>query len=216
MEYALPTYPFVAPPELTHQTASLYPVVVIGGGLTGLTLLCDLLQRGVDAILLDEDDTVGVRGASSRGICYAQKSLEIFKRLGTFDRIKAKGIEWSVGRTFAGDDEIYSFDLAKQGTHNASCQPPFINLQQFYVEWFLVERILEIAPDAIRWKNKLSAISQTKNGVSLTVGTPQGSYRCSADYVVDCSGANSFARTALGVNAPRATGLDRWCITDVK
>ena len=135
MEYALPTYPFVSPPEIDGGGVRHYPVIVVGGGLTGLTLLCDLLQRGVNAILLDEDDTVGVRGASSRGICYAQKSLEIFRRLGMFDRIKTKGIEWSIGRTFAGTDEIYSFDLAKQSTHNASCQPPFINIQQFYVEW---------------------------------------------------------------------------------
>jgi 3-(3-hydroxy-phenyl)propionate hydroxylase len=217
MDYALPTYSFVHPPELSSaNSAARYPVIVVGGGLTGLTLLCDLLQRGIDAILLDEDDTVGVRGASSRGICYAQKSLEIFKRLGTYDRIKAKGIEWSIGRTFAGADEVYSFDLAKQSTHNASCQPPFINIQQFYVEWFLVERILEIAPQAIRWKNKLTAISQNENSASLTVDTPAGSYSCSAEYVVDCTGGNSFVRAALGVAAPRATGVDRWCITDVK
>jgi 3-(3-hydroxy-phenyl)propionate hydroxylase len=217
MNYALPTYPFVCPPELNAPSrAGNYPVVVVGGGLTGLTLLCDLLQRGIDAILLDEDDTVGVRGASSRGICYAQKSLEIFRRLGTFDRIKAKGIEWSIGRTFAGTDEIYSFDLAKQSTHNASCQPPFTNIQQFYVEWFLVERILELAPHAIRWKNKLTAISQNEQFVSLSVDSPAGNYSCGAAYVVDCTGANSFVRSALGVNAPRAKGIDRWCITDVK
>ncbi len=216
MNYALPTYSFNTPPEIYQGAATHYPVVVVGGGLTGLTLLCDLLQRGVEAILLDEDDTVGVRGASSRGICYAQKSLEIFKRLGIFERIKAKGIEWSVGRTFAGDDEIYAFDLAKQSTHNASAQPPFINIQQFYVEWFLVERILEIAPHAIRWKNKLTAISQNEKRVSLTVETPAGTYQCGARYVVDCSGGNSFVRAAMGVNTPRATGVDRWCITDVK
>jgi 3-(3-hydroxy-phenyl)propionate hydroxylase len=217
MNYTLPTYPFVRPPELRDIAyAGNYPVVVIGGGLTGLTLLCDLLQRGIDAILLDEDDTVGVRGASSRGICYAQKSLEIFRRLDTFDRIKKKGIEWSIGRTFAGVDEIYAFDLAKQTTHNASCQPPFINIQQFYVEWFLVERIVEIAPHAIRWKNKLTAISQNEQRVTLSVETPAGSYSCGAEYVVDCTGANSFVRSELGVNAPRSTGVDRWCITDVK
>ncbi len=216
MEYALPTYSFVSPPELSQGVSTQYPVVVIGGGLTGLTLLCDLLQRGVQAILIDEDDTVGVRGASSRGICYAQNSLEIFKRLGTYDRIKAKGVEWSIGRTFAGEDEIYSFDLAKQSTHNASCQPPFINIQQFYVEWFLVERILEMSPNAIRWKNKLSAISQDENTVALTVDTPAGTYRCAAQFAVDCTGANSFVRATLGINAPRATGVDRWCISDVK
>ncbi len=219
MNTALPTYPFTTPPELqplgrsqTHVT----PVAIVGGGLTGLTLLCDLLQRGVHAILLDEDNTVGVRGASSRGICYAQKSLEIFKRLGIFERIKAKGIEWSIGRTFADDDEIYAFDLAQAATHNVSEQPPFINIQQFYVEWYLVERANALAASAIRWKSKVTGVSQTKNAVTLNVETPEGDYALNAHYVVDCSGGNSVVRTALGVSAPRATGVDRWCISDVK
>ena len=56
--------------------------MIAGGGLAGLTLACDLASRGIPSLLLDEDDTVGVRGASSRGICYAQRSLEIFARLG--------------------------------------------------------------------------------------------------------------------------------------
>ncbi len=212
MDYALPQYPFTPPPAGRDH----HSVAIIGGGLTGLTLANDLVQRGIDVVLLDEDDTVGVRGASSRGICYAQKSLEIFKRLGIFERIKIKGVQWSVGRTFAGDDEIYAFDLAQQSTHDASLQPPFINLQQFYVEWYLVEKVLETAPQVLRWKNKLTAISQTVNGVKLTVETPAGVYTCGADFVVDCSGGNSFVRAALGLNAPRATGVDRWCISDVK
>jgi hypothetical protein len=84
----------------------------------------------VRAVVLDEDDTVGVKGASSRGICYAQKSLEIFDALGIYERIRAKGITWSVGRTFSGDEEVYTFNLQDD---SASEQPPFINLQQFYL-----------------------------------------------------------------------------------
>jgi 3-(3-hydroxy-phenyl)propionate hydroxylase len=68
----------------------------------------------VPAVLLDEDNTVGVKGAASRGICYTQKSLEIFHRIGIYERIAAKGIQWSVGRTFAGQDEVYAFDLKQQ------------------------------------------------------------------------------------------------------
>jgi 3-(3-hydroxy-phenyl)propionate hydroxylase len=103
-----------------------------------------LARHGVAAVLLDEDNTVGVKGASSRGICYTQKSLEIFHRLGIYERIAAKGIQWSVGRTFAGDDEVYSFDLRQQSAYNLSTQPPFINIQQFYIEAILVDRIQEL------------------------------------------------------------------------
>lgn len=95
--YDLPTFPVIRPAEL-DGLARRHRIVIVGGGLAGLTLACDLAQRGIEAVLLDEDDTVGVRGASSRGICYAQKSLEIFDRLGIYERIADKGVTWSIAR----------------------------------------------------------------------------------------------------------------------
>ena len=124
--YQLPEYPFVKPPELVYERSGSecirHNIVIVGAGLAGLTLACALQQYGIRAVLLDEDNTVGVKGASSRGICYAQKTLEIFKRLGVYERIAAIGVQWSVGRTFAGTDEVYSFDLRQQGNFNLSTQ----------------------------------------------------------------------------------------------
>ena len=82
--YQLPEYPFVEPPEIRSGQPGHHPIVIVGGGITGLTLACSLARHGVAAVLLDEDNTVGVKGASSRGICYTQKSLEIFHRLGIY------------------------------------------------------------------------------------------------------------------------------------
>jgi 3-(3-hydroxy-phenyl)propionate hydroxylase len=93
--YVLPEYPFVEPAEIRRGEVSHHPIVIVGGGLAGLTMACSLARYGVPAVLLDEDNTVGVKGASSRGICYTQKSLEIFERLGVYDRIAAKGVQWS-------------------------------------------------------------------------------------------------------------------------
>ena len=130
-------------------------------------------------MLLDEDNTVGVKGASSRGICYTQKSLEIFERLGVYERIAAKGIQWSVGRTFAGNDEVYSFDLRQQSAYNLSSQPPFINIQQFYIEGYLVERIHELGHVDLRWKQPRHRPSgRTASAPRSPSSTPAGDYRC--------------------------------------
>jgi len=64
--------------------------------------------------------------------------------LGIYETINDKGIQWSVGRTFAGHDEVFAFDLRQQSHFNLSEQPPFINIQQFYIEGYLVERIMAI------------------------------------------------------------------------
>jgi len=44
-----------------------FDVVIVGAGITGLTLACSLARLGVKAVLIDEDNTVGVKGASRAG-----------------------------------------------------------------------------------------------------------------------------------------------------
>lgn len=214
--YTLPEYPYRRPPELDLPHAVRHPVVIVGGGITGLTLAARLAQLGVAAVLIDEDNTVGVKGASSRGICYTQKSLEIFERLGICDRIAAKGIQWSVGRTFAGHDEVYSFDLRQQSAFNLSGQPPFINIQQFYIEGFLVERIAELGHVELRWQNRLVGFEQNATCATLEVETPDGRYRMEAQHVIDASGSHSPLRKWLQVPSTAKRGDDRWCIADVR
>jgi 3-(3-hydroxy-phenyl)propionate hydroxylase len=214
--YVLPEYEFVPPPELNSEALVRHPIVIVGGGITGLTLACSLARLGVRAVLIDEDNTVGVKGASSRGICYTQKSLEIFERLGIFERIAAKGTQWSVGRTFAGDDEVYSFDLRQQGNFQLSSQPPFINIQQFYIEAFLVDRIQQLGGIDLRWQNRLTAFEQNPHFATLTVETPAGSYRIEAEHVIDATGSSSPLRKWLNVPFDSRRGDDRWCIADVR
>jgi 3-(3-hydroxy-phenyl)propionate hydroxylase len=212
-EYELPHWPFVAPPELASEEVRRHPVVIVGAGLSGLTLACDLALRGVAAVVLDEDDTVGVRGASSRGICYAQKSLEVMARLGVYEHIRAKGVTWSVGHTFSGRERVYSFDLQ---TDSVSLQPPFVNLQQFYLEWFLVDRLHEVGVADLRWKHRVARIDAQADGVRVEVETPAGAYVLVADWLVDASGANSALRAQMQLDAHVARSDDRWCITDVR
>ncbi len=214
--YVLPEYPFVPPPELQGGPVVRHPIVIVGGGISGLTLACSLARLGVNAVLIDEDNTVGVKGASSRGICYTQKSLEIFERLGIFEHIAAKGTQWSVGRTFAGEDEVYSFDLRQQGNFHLSSQPPFINIQQFYIESFLVDRIQALGAVELRWQNRLTAFEQNADFATLTVETPAGSYQIEAEHVIDATGSHSPLRQWLKVPFDSRRGDDRWCIADVR
>lgn len=213
-------FPFAPPYELPSWPAAPTPadgeahdIVIVGAGLAGLTLACDLAQRGVRAVVLDEDDTVGVRGASSRGICYAQKSLEVFERLGTYPRIRDKGVSWSVGKTFSGDEQVWSFNLQAS---SVSQQPPFINLQQFYIEWFLVERLQELGVADLRWKHAVQRITPGDEGVEVDVQSPGGAYRLRTRWLIDATGANSPIREQLGLDAHTSRNADRWCITDVR
>jgi 3-(3-hydroxy-phenyl)propionate hydroxylase len=214
--YTLPEYDAVIPLAVKSGKVEHHRILIVGGGLAGLTLACSLAQLGVNCVLLDEDNTVGVKGASSRGICYTQKSLEIFDKLGIYERIKAKGIQWSVGRTFAGEDEVYNFDLKAQANFNLSEQPAFINIQQFYNEGFLVERIQQLGHAQIRWNNRVAEFSVKKDLATFSIATPEGNYAATADFIVDATGSRSPFHDWLQIQKTTKKGDDRWCIADVR
>ena len=83
-------------------------VVIVGAGPVGMTLALDLAQQGIRVVLLDDDDKLS---AGSRAICFAKRTLEIFDRLGVGDAMVAKGVSWNVGKVFAKDTHVYTFNL---------------------------------------------------------------------------------------------------------
>ncbi len=64
-----------------------------------------------------------------------------------------KGVSWNVGKVFFRDEQVYRFDLLPEPGHE---RPAFINLQQYYVEGYLVERAAELPLIDLRWNNKVT------------------------------------------------------------
>src|ERR1700732_5255202 len=169
-----------------------YPAVVVGAGPVGLSLAIDLAQRGQPVVLLDDADRIG---EGSRAICFSKRSLEFWDRLGIGQRMVDKGVVWSVGKIFHGTSQLYQFDLLPEQGHK---RPAFINLQQFYAEAYLVDRVRELAGVDLRWRNKAIALEQRNDHAILTVETPDGPYRIGANFVVACDGARSSLRPMVG------------------
>jgi len=194
------------------QSLSLahHPVVVVGAGPVGLSTAIGLAQAGQRVLLLDDDCALS-RG--SRAICFSKRTLEIFDRLGCGDRMVEKGVTWNIGRVFHQDRAVYSFDLLPEGGHR---RPAFINLQQYYVEGFLLERAQALPEIEIRWNNKVTAITGDARGAELAVETPEGTYRIHAGYVVAADGAHSPLRKAMGLESQGRTFRDRFLIADVR
>ncbi len=185
-------------------------VVVVGGGVVGLTLALDLARRGVSSVLLDEDDTVST---GSRALCWAKRTLEIYDRLGLGPRFLEKGVTWNTGRVFFRDKEAYSFDLLPEQGH---AFPAFVNLQQYYAEEWLVEACAATGLVDLRWRNRVAAIENRPDGALLSVETPDGAYRLHAGWLLACDGARSGIRRALGLSFLGQVFQDRFLIADIR
>ena len=196
--------------DRTAADAARHPVVVVGAGPVGLTLAIDLAQRGHSVVLLDDADRIG---DGSRAICFSKRSLELWDRLGVGERMVEKGVVWKVGKIFLNDEMVYRFDLLPEDGHK---MPAFINLQQYYAEAFLVDRVQELPQVDLRWRNKVVGLDQRNDHVVLAIDTPDGRYHLKADYVVACDGARSALRGLVGAEFSGEVFEDQFLIADVK
>jgi 3-(3-hydroxy-phenyl)propionate hydroxylase len=196
--------------DRSASDAAEHSVVVVGAGPVGLSLAIDLAQRGQSVVLLDDADRIG---EGSRAICFSKRSLEYWDRLGVGGRMVDKGVVWSVGRIFHGASQLYQFNLLPEEGHK---RPAFINLQQFYAEAYLVDRVGELPAIDLRWRNKVIALEPRNDHVALTVETPEGPYRIRASYVVACDGARSSLRQMVGAEFAGKAFEDQFLIADVR
>lgn len=211
MRYRHHEFPYVTPPALAGGAEARHAAVIVGAGPVGLALAIDLAQRGAGCVVLDDNNVVSV---GSRAICWAKRTLEIFDRLGIGARMVDKGVTWKVGRTYHRDRQVFQFDLLPEDGH---AMPAFINLQQYYVEQYLVERCADF-PDLIdlRFKNRVTAVTPLAHGARVDIETPDGAYALEADWVMACDGVRSSIRTAMGLDFSGELFEERFLIADIE
>ena len=207
--YTWPRYE--SPPALEIGLAETrrVPLVVVGAGPVGLCAAIDAALRGQPVVLLDEDHTVSL---GSRGVCYAKRTLEIFDRLGVGQRVVDQGVTWNVGRTFHGDEEVFSFNLLPEPGHR---RPGMVNLQQYHLEQALVERAQSLPLVDLRWGQQVTQVQPLGDGALLQVHSEAGDYTLHADWLVVADGARSPIRRALGLDIEGQVFQDRFLIADV-
>jgi len=209
MAYDYRPFAYVAPPGLTAPEPR-HRVVIIGAGPIGLALAIDLAQYGVGSVVLDDNDVVSV---GSRAICWSKRSLEVLDRLGVGAKCVDKGVIWKLGRTLHREEEVWTFDLQPDPGHK---MPAFVNLQQYYVEEYLVEEALRRPGIDIRFKNKVTAIDRLADHAVATIETPYGPYRLEADWLIACDGARSPVRAMMGLGLAGELFEERFLIADIE
>jgi len=206
------TYPFAEPPELRSSAVTQHPVVIAGGGPVGLATALELARHGVRSVVLEKRDTVG---NGSRAICWAKRTLEICDRLGTAERMRERGVTWSVGRVYAGPspEPVFSFDLLPD---KAQKFPAFVNLQQYYAEEYLIDQLSEQPEAELRWQSEVVHVDSARDGVMVTVRTPAGAYQLYCEYLIAADGQRSTIRGMLALDLEGRGFEDPFLLVDVK
>ncbi|KZL03629.1 MULTISPECIES: FAD-dependent oxidoreductase [unclassified Pseudovibrio] len=211
--FEVPLYPYVRSPDQDAEKAVRHKVVVVGAGPIGLAAAIELAMQDVEVVVVDDNDKVSW---GSRAVCYAKRPLEILDRIGCGDQFVDKGVQWNVGKVFFDERQVYQFDLLPEDGHK---RPAFINLQQYYFEEYLVDRVKELQaqgkPIEIRGNNKVVSVDQGNDFATVELETPEGNYCIEADWVIACDGAASPIRAMMGLDFVGRIFEDNFLIADV-
>src|SRR5262245_35663580 len=129
------------------------------------------------------------------------------------ERFVAKALGWTHGTSYYGMHPVYRLEMPHSADERFY---PMYNLQQQYIEQFLVEAAGEEPRIDLRWQSRLTGIELDRGGAALTVQTPLGGYALHARHVLAADGARSAARHLLGLKLRGDAYEGRYVIVDVR
>jgi 3-(3-hydroxy-phenyl)propionate hydroxylase len=193
-----------------HATQTRCGVVIVGSGPAGLVTALELARLGVESTVLTAECQVS---QGSRAIVFTRRSMEILQQAGVADRITRNGLPWRHGNSFYRGQRVFRME-APHDPHDRFF--PMINIQQQYLEEYLLDACRENPLIALRWGNKVIGTHTSEESVRLVVDTPEGPYTLEADWVVAADGGRSGLRSDLGLQMEGTSYEGLFVIADIR
>lgn len=185
-------------------------VTIVGAGPIGMTTALLLAKQGVKVILLTSELQLS---EGSRALVYTKRSMEILQAAGAAEKIMSKALPWTHGNS------IYKGQVAfrmESPTNENDQFAPLNNLQQNWLEHFLLEAIQENGNIEVRWGNNVVDHVQEDDQVILTIQTPEGEYTHTSKWVVAADGGRSPIRERMKLWMEGASYEGRFVIADIR
>jgi 2-polyprenyl-6-methoxyphenol hydroxylase-like FAD-dependent oxidoreductase len=175
------------------------PIAIAGGGPVGMALAIDLALRGVRSVIF-ERRAVGDR-FSARTNMTNVRSMEHFRRWGIADALRDNDpVSPNVRRDVAfvtrlTGDEILRFPRAYEWDERLPIASEVAEwAPNSAIEKTLRERAASLPLIDFRFEHQVVDATQDRDGLNLTVETPDGTVAFAADYLVVAEGSRSHIR----------------------
>jgi 2-polyprenyl-6-methoxyphenol hydroxylase-like FAD-dependent oxidoreductase len=189
------------------------PVIVVGAGPVGMTIAMDLASRGIETLVLERRPMR--RAPDARCNHVSARSMEVFRRLGFADKVRAAGLPADHAHDVVYATRFNGYELgrvripAAQDRFNdagyadgswPTPEPPH-RINQIYLEpqmWSHAESFDRLT---VRWNADVLDVKESADHVevSVTDRTSGATSTLRARYVLGCDGSRSTVRRALGV-----------------
>ena len=188
-----------------------YPIIIVGGGPTGLTLANLLARYGTRALLIERNATTV---QEPRAVSIDDESLRTMQSAGVIDHV-LPGIVAGYGSDYLSPRGRMFMRVEPSAQpygyprRNAFRQPRF--------EAGLRDALADSGTVATLFGHSVDRIEQDEAGVSLYLTGADGELRVvRGDYLVAADGGRSPIRTALGLSLDGETFEERWLIVDLE
>jgi 3-(3-hydroxy-phenyl)propionate hydroxylase len=164
-----------------------YPVVIAGGGPTGLMLAGELALAGVDVAIVERRASQDLAGSRAGGL--HSRTLEILDQRGIVDLFLSEGQVAQVAGLSLIPLDISDFPTR----HNYG-----LGLRQNQIERILAGWVHELGV-RICYSREVTGFAQDATGVDVALSDGQS---VRAQYLVGCDGGRSLIRKAAGIEFP--------------
>jgi len=177
-------------------------VLVVGGGVGGLTAAATLARRGVEVVLIERRPTFDIPGV---GLGQPANALRVYDSLGVLDEILATGFSYDRMWLFDPDRRLIVEHKFLLGDDRV---PAFCALSRLQLHKILLAAV-ERAGVEVRLGVTVSAIHEDKDRVGVEFSTGQHD---SFDLLAGFDGIRSATRLHLvgTAFAPRPSGYGAW------
>jgi len=193
-----------------HGPQGRAQVVIVGSGPAGMVTALELARYGVPSIVLEAELQVSL---GSRAIVFTRRSMEILQQVGVADRMTQAGLPWRFGNSYFRGQRVFRMEAPHDPDDRFF---PMLNLQQQFLEEFLVEACAAQPLIDFRWGNKVVSLTQHADHAVLTVDTPAGEYALHSDWVVAADGGRSPIRSMLGLKLEGSSYEGLFVIADIR
>ncbi|HEV7715109.1 MAG TPA: FAD-dependent monooxygenase [Steroidobacteraceae bacterium] len=187
--------------------------LICGAGPVGLATALGLARAGISVVVIDSEPTIR---DEPRACVYHSPVVERFDRLGLLDDLKEVGVlkqayhYWTRDHTLLGH---FSFDVLRP---EDTAYPFNLHLGQPMLAAIILRHLLRVPGVEVRWRTRLTGISQDADGVTATLDTHNGEQQLRTQWLIGADGTHSGVRRALNLKLEGVTWPEWFVATNLR
>jgi len=188
-------------------------VVVSGAGPVGLVIALRLARAGIRVVVLEAEPAIADQ---PRAVVYHSPVVERLDALGLLADLQEIGVLKHAYHYWTRDHVLVGHIDMEVLRPEDTAYPYNLHLGQPMLAQIILRHLLRVPGAQVRWKHRVKAVTQSTDGVTVTVDTDEGEKALQALWLVGADGTHSGVRRALQLTYAGVTWPEWFVATNVR